>query len=130
MGLAGEQRQIELLGPQCLAADIGKWPVLYPVSAGLDGDDLDAARFPAVGQLKCVSDQARLDEGKRRAAAADDEALKKDLTAVIALQGLPCGQVVSVTTQAENDYAVTCKDENKYRVYVNAAGRVVVEKRK
>jgi len=62
--------------------------------------------------------------------AADDEALKKDLTAVIALQGLPCGQVVSVTTQAENDYAVTCKDENKYRVYLNDAGRVVVEKRK
>jgi hypothetical protein len=62
--------------------------------------------------------------------AAEDEALKKDLTAVIALQGFPCGQVVSVKTQAENDYAVVCKDENKYRVYVNAAGRVVVEKRK
>jgi hypothetical protein len=62
--------------------------------------------------------------------AADEEALKKDLTAVIALQGLPCGQVVAVTEQAENDYAVSCKDENKYRVYLNAAGRVVVEKRK
>ena len=62
--------------------------------------------------------------------AADDEALKKDLTAVIALQGFPCGEVVSVKTQAENDYAVSCKDENKYRVYLNAAGRVVVEKRK
>jgi len=62
--------------------------------------------------------------------AADDEALKKDLTAVIALQGLPCGQVVTVKTQTENDYAVTCKDQNKYRVYLNAAGRVVVEKRK
>jgi hypothetical protein len=62
--------------------------------------------------------------------AADDEALKKDLTAVIALQGFPCGEVVSVKTQAENDYAVLCKDENKYRVYLNAAGRVVVEKQK
>jgi hypothetical protein len=62
--------------------------------------------------------------------AAADEALKKDLTAVIALQGLPCGQVVSVKTQAENDYVVSCKDENKYRVYLNAAGRVIVEKRK
>jgi len=60
--------------------------------------------------------------------APDEEALKKDLTAVIALQGLPCGQVVAVKTQAENDYAVSCKDENKYRVYLNAAGRVVVEK--
>ena len=58
----------------------------------------------------------------------DDEALKKDLTAVIALQGLPCGEVVAVTVQAENDYAASCKDGNKYRVYLNAAGRVVVEK--
>ena len=62
--------------------------------------------------------------------AADDEELKKDLTAVIALQGLPCGEVVAVTVLAENDYAVSCKDENKYRVYLNAEGRVVVEKRK
>ena len=62
--------------------------------------------------------------------ATEDEALKKDPTAVIALQGFPCGQVVSVKTQAENDYVVSCKDENKYRVYLNAAGRVVVEKRK
>ena len=62
--------------------------------------------------------------------AADDEALKKDLTAVIALQGFPCGEVVSVKTQAENDYAVLCKDGNRYHVYLNAAGRVVVEKPK
>ena len=62
--------------------------------------------------------------------AEDDEALKKDLTAVIALQGLPCGQVVAVTELAKDDYAATCKDSNKYRVYMNAEGRVVVEKRK
>ena len=62
--------------------------------------------------------------------AADEAALKKDLTAVIALHGLPCSEVVAVTVQAENDYAVSCKDENKYHVYLNAAGRVVVEKRR
>ena len=62
--------------------------------------------------------------------ADDEEALKKDLTAVIALHGLPCGQVVAAKVQAENDYAASCKDGNKYRVYLNAAGRVVVEKRK
>ena len=61
--------------------------------------------------------------------ADEEEALKKDLTAVIALQGLPCGQVVAVTVQADDDYAVVCKDENMYRVYLNAEGRVVVEKR-
>ena len=63
-------------------------------------------------------------------AQEDEAALKKDLTAVIALQGQPCGEVVDVTVQAENDYAVSCKDKNKYRVYLNAEGRVVVEKRK
>jgi hypothetical protein len=62
--------------------------------------------------------------------AADDKALKKDLTAVIALQGLPCMEVVTVKTQAESDYIVTCKDENKYHVYLNDKGRVIVEKSK
>ena len=62
--------------------------------------------------------------------AADDEALKKDLTAVIALQGLPCGEVVNVVVQAESDFAVTCKDGNKYHVYRNDIGRVVVDKQK
>ena len=62
--------------------------------------------------------------------AEDDEALKKDLTAVIALHGLPCGQVVAVKLLAADDYAASCKDGNKYRVYMNAAGRVIVEKQK
>jgi hypothetical protein len=60
--------------------------------------------------------------------ADDDAALKKDLTAVIALHGLPCGEVVAVKVQAENDYAASCQDRNRYHVYMNAAGRVVVEK--
>jgi orotate phosphoribosyltransferase len=62
--------------------------------------------------------------------ADDDEELKKDLTAGIALHGLPCGQVVAVKVQGENDYAAACKDGNNYRVYLNAAGRVVVEAQK
>ena len=62
--------------------------------------------------------------------ADDDEELKKDLTAVIALQGLPCGQVVAVKVQAESDYAASCKDGHRYRVYLNATGRVVVEELK
>jgi hypothetical protein len=62
--------------------------------------------------------------------ALKDEALKKDLTAVIALHGLPCGEVVAVTVQGENDYAASCKDGNKYHVYLNPAGRVIVEPQK
>jgi len=60
--------------------------------------------------------------------AADDESTKKDLFTVITLQGFPCGEVVSVTTRGENDHLATCKDGNRYHVFLNAAGRVVVEK--
>jgi hypothetical protein len=60
--------------------------------------------------------------------AADDPAVLKDLTAVIALQGQPCGQVLTATKQADNDYIAACKDGSRYRVFVNAEGRVVVQK--
>jgi hypothetical protein len=59
---------------------------------------------------------------------ARDVSDTKDLTAVIALQGLPCGQVVSATKQGENDFLATCQDGTRYRVSVTAEGRVVVEK--
>ena len=62
------------------------------------------------------------------ALAADDPKQRQDLTAVIALQGKPCGEVVSYVVQGENDFLATCKDGNRYRVYVKD-GRVVVEKR-
>jgi hypothetical protein len=62
--------------------------------------------------------------------AQDEEALKKDLTVVIALHRKPCGEVVAVTVLAENDYAASCKDGNRYRVHLNAEGRVIVEAQK
>jgi hypothetical protein len=60
--------------------------------------------------------------------AAEDPAVLKDMTSVIALLGLPCGQVVSVEKKGENDHLATCKDGNRYRVALNAAGRVVATK--
>jgi hypothetical protein len=60
--------------------------------------------------------------------AADDDSVKKDLFTVITLQGFPCGEVVSVTTKGNDDHVATCKDGNRYHVYLNAQGRVVVEK--
>jgi hypothetical protein len=60
--------------------------------------------------------------------AADDPKQRQDLTAVIALQGKPCGEVVSYVAQGDNDFVATCKDGNKYRVYVKE-GRVAVEKK-
>jgi hypothetical protein len=61
------------------------------------------------------------------AGADDDPKQRQDLTAVIALQGKPCGEVVSYVVKGESDYVATCKDGNRYRVYVKD-GRVVVEK--
>ena len=60
------------------------------------------------------------------APAADE--LAKDLTSTIALLGLPCGQVVSAKKLADNDYIAVCKDKNRYRVFINAQGRVVAQK--
>lgn len=60
--------------------------------------------------------------------AADDAALLKDLTSVIALLGLPCGQVVSAQRLGDSDHLATCRDGSRYRVFINAEGRVVAQK--
>jgi hypothetical protein len=60
--------------------------------------------------------------------AADDAALLKDLTAVIALLGMPCRRVVGATQLKDNDHIATCQDGNRYRVFINAAGKVVAQK--
>jgi len=60
--------------------------------------------------------------------AGSDVTLATDLTAVIALQGKPCGKVISAREQAEKDYLVSCEDGSRYRVFVNSDGRVVVGK--
>ena len=60
--------------------------------------------------------------------AAVDPATLKDLTSVVALLGVPCGQVVDATRIKDNDHMVTCQDGNRYHVFVNAEGRVVAQK--
>ena len=57
-----------------------------------------------------------------------DVSVAQDLTAVIALQGLPCGKVVTARQQGQDDYVAECQDGNRYRVFVNADGRVTVAK--
>lgn len=52
----------------------------------------------------------------------------QDLKAAIALQGLPCDQVVDSKRNADSDYTATCKDGNRYHIFVDASGRVVVRK--
>ena len=60
--------------------------------------------------------------------AADDVSITRDLTAVIALLGLPCGKVVSVVKKGDNDHIASCENGNRYRIFLNAEGRVVAEK--
>jgi hypothetical protein len=60
--------------------------------------------------------------------AADDASVRKDLFTVITLHGLPCGEVVSVVTKTDTDHIASCKDGNRYHVFLNPQGRVVVEK--
>jgi hypothetical protein len=62
------------------------------------------------------------------ALTADDPSFGKDLMATIALQGLPCDKILDAKRNADSDYVATCKDGHRYHVYVNASGRVVVEK--
>jgi hypothetical protein len=61
-------------------------------------------------------------------AAADDASMGADLKVTIALQGKTCDEVASSKRNADSDYTATCKDGNRYRVYVNSQGRVIVEK--
>jgi hypothetical protein len=66
--------------------------------------------------------------GSAPSIAADDASLGKDLKATIALQGLPCDRLVEAKRNKDSDYTASCKDGNRYHVYVNAQGRVVVQK--
>ncbi|HEY2780524.1 MAG TPA: hypothetical protein VGI90_07110 [Steroidobacteraceae bacterium] len=60
--------------------------------------------------------------------AVADTSNGKDLQATIVLNGHPCDQVVNSKRNADSDYTATCKDGNRYRVFVDPKGRVVVQK--
>jgi hypothetical protein len=66
--------------------------------------------------------------GGASVAGAEDASLGKDLKATIALQGMPCDQLVESKRNGDSDYTASCKDGNRYHIYVNAQGRVIVQK--
>jgi hypothetical protein len=61
-------------------------------------------------------------------AAAEDSSMGKDLGATIALHGMPCDKVVDAKRNGDSDYTATCRDGNRYHVFVDSSGRVVVQK--
>jgi hypothetical protein len=64
--------------------------------------------------------------GAMSATRADDASFGKDLMATIALQGKTCDKLVSIKRNGDSDYSVTCKDGNRYHIYVDPKGRVIV----
>jgi hypothetical protein len=56
------------------------------------------------------------------------DSFSSDLKATIALQGMPCDQIVQAKRNGDSDYTASCKDGNRYHVFVNPQGRVVVQK--
>jgi hypothetical protein len=60
--------------------------------------------------------------------AIADPSNGKDLQATIVLNGKPCDQVVNTKQNGDSDYTATCKDGNRYRVFIDPKGRVVVTK--
>lgn len=59
------------------------------------------------------------------APAAGEVELHRDLTSVLMLLGLPCGQVIGATPQGEDAHVVECSNGSRYRVFLDADGRVV-----
>src|SRR5258708_7881200 len=72
---AFQQRAVELLGPQRLAADLGQRPVLHLIAGGFDLDDLDPAVGPALRGFDRRGDLARLRQRKRRSASPEAKSL-------------------------------------------------------
>jgi hypothetical protein len=61
---------------------------------------------------------------------AEQPPLLKDLTATLAVLNLPCGQVTSARRNGveDRDHLVTCRDGNRYRIFVDSNDRVVARK--
>jgi len=66
--------------------------------------------------------------GGARWLSAEQPSMVRDLAATIALQGMPCDKVVDAKRNGDSDYTASCKDGNRYHVFVDSTGRVVVKK--
>ncbi len=58
---------------------------------------------------------------------ADDATFSNDLMATIALQGKRCDKLIKVKRNGDSDYSVVCQDGNRYHIFVNPQGRVLVQ---
>jgi hypothetical protein len=66
--------------------------------------------------------------GSVAATSAEGPSLGQDLKVVIALHGFTCDQLVDSKRNGDSDYTASCKDGNRYHIFVDSSGRVVVKK--
>ncbi len=66
--------------------------------------------------------------GSAQFTSAQEVSSTKDLLATIVLNGQACDQVVDSKRNGDSDYLATCKNGNRFHVFVNPQGRVVVQK--
>ncbi len=70
------------------------------------------------------------DSDEQSATVSDDaehaEIIKRNLFAIVSLQGEPCQQVILYEVQDELDYVATCETGDRYRVHVSSEGKVHV----
>jgi hypothetical protein len=59
---------------------------------------------------------------------AQAPSIGQDLAATIALHGQACDQITQSKRNSDSDYTATCKDGNRYHVFVDSSGHVVVQK--
>ena len=71
MDLARQQRGVEFLGPQRLAADFGEWPVLNAVAACQHRDKFDRVCGETMRRHQPRADFLGLGQGKRRTSGAE-----------------------------------------------------------
>jgi hypothetical protein len=57
-----------------------------------------------------------------------EDIVRKDLAAIIDLQGSPCGQVVAFEMDRQLDYRVECETGHVYRIHVSPEGHVNLSK--
>ncbi len=62
------------------------------------------------------------------ALGANGVPLGDDLKATVVLHGYACDEITSRKRNADSDYLVACKDGNRYHVFVDSSGRVMVER--
>jgi hypothetical protein len=79
-------------------------------------------------RLTLIAASAAIACAATAALGGEQPSVGQDLQATIALHGLPCDRIIDTKRNGDSDYLATCKDGNRYHVFVDARGRVIVQK--